>query len=97
MTDLFIDIIDKNCPSLLLETPRNHRDRGSHLSYRYEDANAIKEYLENRNVLCDVRHSVILRFAIAPLFLRYVDIWDAVQMLCEAVNIHQLEKTRPKL
>lgn len=94
MTDLFIDIIDKHCPSLALVTPRNHNDRGSHLSFRYENADVIQEYLRNKNILCDLRYSVILRFAIAPLFLRYVDVWDAAQILCDAVNTLDQSKSK---
>jgi len=94
MTDLFIDIVDKQCPSLVLVTPRNHNDRGSHLSFRYENAAVIQEYLRNRNILCDLRYSVILRFAIAPLFLRYVDVWDAAQILCDAVNALDQSKSK---
>lgn len=94
MTDLFIDIVEKNCPSLVLVTPRNHNERGSHVSFRHENASEIREYLRKSNILCDLRHSVILRFAVTPLFLRYVDIWDAAQMLCEAVRCAKLEKSK---
>lgn len=98
MTDLFIDIIEKHCSSLVLVTPRNHNDRGSHVSFRHENATEIREHLRKRNVLCDVRHSVILRFAITPLFLRYVDIWDAAKILCEAFSCcAKLEKSKSKL
>lgn len=94
MTDLFIDIIDQQCSSLVLVTPRNHNDRGSHLSFRYENADEIQQYLRTRNILCDLRYSSILRFAVAPLFLRYVDVWDAAQILCDAVN--KLEQSKSK-
>lgn len=92
MTDLFIEIMDEQCKSLVLLTPRNHKDRGSHLSFRCENAVVIHEYLRTKNILCDLRYSVILRFAIAPLFLRYVDVWDAAQILCDAVNTLDLSK-----
>lgn len=95
MTDLFIDIIDKHCPSLVLVTPRNHNDRGSHVSFRHENSSEIKESLRKRNILCDLRHSVILRFAIAPLYHRYVDVWDVSQILCEVVK--KLRKSTSKL
>lgn len=97
LTDLFIDIVDRNCPSLVLITPRNHNERGSHVSFRCKNANEIQEFLKKRNILCDLRHGDILRFATAPLYHRYVDIWDAAQILCDGVNNLTVERSRSKL
>ena len=38
-----------------------------------------------RGVIGDFRAPDILRFGVTPLYLRYADLWDAVQMLREVM------------
>ena len=42
--------------------------------------------LISRGVIGDFRAPDLLRFGFAPLYLRYVDIWDAVQVLREVME-----------
>ncbi len=55
--------------------------RGSQVSFRHPEAYAIMQALIARGVVGDVRAPDILRFGITPLYLRYVDLWDAVEAL----------------
>ena len=41
----------------------------------------ITQSLIVRQVICDYRTPDILRFGMTPLYLRFVDIWDAVACL----------------
>jgi kynureninase len=42
--------------------------------------------LISRGVIGDFRAPNLLRFGFAPLYLRYVDIWDAVEILRDEVR-----------
>ena len=59
-------------------------DRGGHVSLRHEDGYAIVQALAAEGVLADFRAPDTIRFGFAPLTLRFVDVWDAMDRL-EAV------------
>jgi len=42
--------------------------------------------LIERGVIGDFRAPDVLRFGLAPLYLRHVDIWDAVGVLAEVLD-----------
>jgi kynureninase len=67
-----------------LASPRG-ADRGSHVSFRHPDGYAIMQALIARGVIGDFRAPDILRFGCTPLYLRFTDIWDAVEILGEVV------------
>ena len=54
------------------------------MSFRHPDAYAIAKALIARGLIPDFRDPDILRFGITPLYMRYVDVWDAVKLI-EAV------------
>ena len=83
MTDLFIELVEQECAGqdLDLVTPRDHAYRGSHVSFRHPEGYAIVQALIARGVIGDYREPEVMRFGVTPLYLRFVDIWDAVQHL----------------
>lgn len=83
MTDLFIELVEQECAGqdLDLVTPRDHAYRGSHVSFRHPEGYAIVQALIERGVIGDYREPEVMRFGVTPLYLRFVDIWDAVQHL----------------
>lgn len=81
--DYFIDLMEEYCGAygFTLATTRSRESRGSQISFRHEQGFAIMQALIADNVMGDFRSPDIIRFGFAPLYIRYVDIWDAVMRL----------------
>jgi kynureninase len=88
LTDLFIALVDDLCAGcgLRLLTPRDHHRRGSQVSYAHPRAAAVMQALVARGVIGDFRPPDILRFGFAPLYVRYVDVWDAAHALADVLH-----------
>ena len=74
----------------MLASPRDPARRGSQVSFRFAHGFAAMQALIARGVIGDYRDGEpgdpgILRFGFAPLYLRYVDLWDAVEALREVL------------
>lgn len=85
LSELFIQLCQTNqqLGELTLVSPRNSHDRGSQLAFAHPAAYSICQALIEHGVIADFRAPDILRIGLAPLYLRYEDIWDAVQILAE--------------
>jgi kynureninase len=82
LTDLFIDLVEERMNGLFeVVTPREHQRRASQVALRHDDAYAIIQSLIDRNVIGDFRAPDICRFGFTPLYLRYSDVYDAVEQL----------------
>jgi kynureninase len=83
LCDLFIALVEARCgfAGLSLITPRDAAGRGSHVSFAHPDGYAIVQALIARGVIGDFRAPDVLRFGFTPLYLRFVDVWDAVEAM----------------
>ncbi len=87
LTDLFIALIEERLGGLFdVVTPRDHGRRASQVALRHDDAYAIIQSLIDRNVIGDFRAPDICRFGFTPLYLRYVDVYDAVEHLSRVMR-----------
>ena len=89
LSELFILLVDERCHGrdLVLRTPRDPGVRGSQVSYAHAGgAGAIMQALIARNVIGDFRAPDVLRFGITPLYMRYTDVWDAVEHLRQVLD-----------
>ena len=86
--DLFIKLVDETCGELGLEvaSPREAMARGSQVSLRHRDAYPVMRALIDRGLIGDFRTPDLLRFGFAPLYTRYVDVFDAVRCLHEVLT-----------
>ncbi len=62
-------------------SPEDPRERGSQVSLRHPDGYALMQALIARGVVGDFRGPDLMRFGLAPLYVRYADVWDAVEAL----------------
>ncbi|HSN01911.1 MAG TPA: kynureninase [Acidimicrobiales bacterium] len=86
LTDLFIDLVEARLPDVFtLATPREHARRGSQVSLRHPQSYGVVQAMIERGVIGDFRDPDIARFGFTPLYLRYVDVYDAVERLVEVI------------
>ncbi|HZF33811.1 MAG TPA: kynureninase [Candidatus Angelobacter sp.] len=80
---LFIALVERRCAGfdLTLASPRDPAQRGCHVAFRHADGYPIMRALIERGVIGDFREPDALRFGFAPLYLRYRDVQDAVEIL----------------
>lgn len=83
--DLFLKLVETRCSGAGIEIacPRNADQRGSQVALRHPEGYAIMQALIARGVIGDFRAPDVLRFGFAPLYTRFVDVWDAVDSLSE--------------
>jgi kynureninase len=75
-----------------LASPAAADQRGSQVSLRHERGWPITQALIAANVIGDFRAPDIVRFGFAPLYVRYVDVWDAVATLKRIMVERQWEQ-----
>lgn len=86
--DLFLALVKSRCADRGFEIacPRDSNLRGSQVALRHAEGYAIMQALIARGVIGDFRAPNILRFGFAPLYTRYVDMWDAVDQLADVMS-----------
>jgi kynureninase len=60
-----------------LATPREPAQRGSHLTFKHPDAEAIVAELAKTNIVADFRTPGRFRFGLSPLTTRFIDVHNA--------------------
>ena len=76
-----------------LNTPRNHNQRGGHISLVHSEAEKIAIALRKfANVIPDYRVPNSIRVAISPLATSYVEVYDGFQRIRDLVSTRQYEK-----
>jgi kynureninase len=87
LTDLFLDLVETRLPGVFdVVTPREHAKRGSQVALAHPEAYGIVQATIARGVVGDFRAPDIARFGFTPLYLRFVDVYDAAQTLAEVVE-----------
>lgn len=87
LTELFIQLADERLTAygVSVASPREPAERGSQVSLRHEQAYSVVQALITRGVVGDYREPDLARFGFAPLYVRFVDVWDAVDQLASVL------------
>ena len=82
------DLIIARADAMRLKTitPRDAARRGGHVSLLHENGYAIVQALIARRIIPDFRAPDAMRFGAAPLYVRFVDVWDAMDQLADIVE-----------
>lgn len=88
LTDLFIALVEarRGDHPLELITPVDHARRGSHVSYVHPQGYPVMAALIARGIIGDYREPGVLRFGITPLYVGYMDVWNAVEALFDILD-----------
>lgn len=79
--DLFIAEVEARCPDLTLQTPREHDQRGSQISFAFEHGYAAMQAVIADGVIGDFRAPNTMRFGITPLYLDEGDMIAAAEVI----------------
>jgi kynureninase len=94
--DLFIRLADARLDGkgFTLVSPREARERGSQVSFAHPQGYAIVQALIARGIIGDFRPPDILRFGLAPLYVRFVDVFDTVDAIATIVRTGEWDQPR---
>jgi kynureninase len=89
LTELLVALHDERLRPLgfRLNTPRDPMRRGAHVSLGHEDGwRLCRALIDRAGVIPDFRPPDIVRLGFAPLYSRFVDVWDTVDRLARLVE-----------
>jgi kynureninase len=88
LTDLVIDYARTRLAEHQVEvvTPLRHERRGSQVALRMPAAYEVCQELISRGVIGDYREPDLLRLGFTPLYLRFTDVYEAMERLAEVLS-----------
>jgi kynureninase len=97
--ELFRRLVAQECSDtgLRLVSPADPARCGSQVSYAHPDGYAIVQALIERRVIGDFRAPDVMRFGFAPLYVRHVDVFDAVLALRDVLATRAWDQPRFRL
>lgn len=81
LSERFVADVEARCPQLELASPRDPGQRGSQVSFRFEQGYAAMRALIDGGVIGDFRAPDLMRFGFAPLYLSEDDVAAAAAQL----------------
>ena len=98
MTAYLMHLIDTELKQygFTIGNPREDAVRGGHVALEHPEAIRINEALKAAGVVPDFRYPNVIRLAPQPLYIRYVDVYDMVQILKDIMENKLYEKYENK-
>jgi kynureninase len=91
LTERFITGVEAACPSLTLASPRDPAQRGSQVSFRFEQGYAAMQALIARGVIGDFRAPDIMRFGFTPLYIGEAEVDAAIAHIAAVIDKREYE------
>ena len=88
LTEHFIALVEQHpsCGALELVSPRDADQRGSQVSFSFEHGYPVVRAMIERGVIGDFRAPDVMRFGLAPFYLRFADLYDAVEAMAACLD-----------
>jgi kynureninase len=86
LSDLFIEQVEKRCPQLTLASPRDSTQRGSQVSFAFDQGYAAIQALAASGLIGDFRAPDIMRFGFTPLYIDRRDVLDAADIVEDVIG-----------
>jgi kynureninase len=88
LTELFIRLADARLARFGFEllSPRDAEHRGAQVSLRHVDGYRVIRALIDHGMIGDFRDPDVCRFGFAPLYTRFVDVWNAVERIVDVME-----------
>lgn len=86
LSESFIALVDEHVAEVEVVSPRRFEERGSQISLRHPHGFPIVQALIERGVIGDFRAPDVMRFGLAPMYVRYTDVFDAVMELRSVID-----------
>lgn len=86
--DFFIECVERECAGLgvALASPRAARERGSQVALRHTEAYGVVQVLIARGEIGDFREPDLLRFGLAPHYVRFAEVERVVHALRDVLR-----------
>ncbi|MFD0916633.1 kynureninase [Pseudahrensia aquimaris] len=86
LSETFIAEVERRCPHLTLESPREPSLRGSQVSFSFQHGYAAMQAVIARGVIGDFRAPNIMRFGFTPLYIDKQDVLKAVAIIEDVMS-----------
>ena len=94
LTRLFTAQVQAHCPTLNLVSPADDAQRGSQVCFGHAEIGyPVMQALIARGVIGDFRAPDVLRFGFTPLYLRFVDAFDAAEHLRQVLDSGEWQRS----
>jgi len=93
LSDLAVSLVDAWLAphGAVLASPRDTARRGAHVTVAHPQAWQVTQALVDRGVVPDYRTPDRVRLGPAPLYTRFVDVWDAMERFREVLESRSFE------
>ena len=96
MSDLLIALVAQECAGFdfNLASPRDAGQRGSHVIFSHPQGYAVVQALKARGVVGDFRTPDLVRLGIAPIYLSYIELWNAADAIKQVLQLREWDQER---